>query len=589
MNYNTLKATLDSKCKELGETKKKLLIEKDMLNNLGIEKDKALSSIRKEMSSDFDLKLKEHRRELTAPATTTLEKLNNQKLQLASKFKLDYNSINEESVKTEYLKEFNVYTELKDITKEMGSTLKGMFGDGFKQRLDNVLSHEDFPLEVNSTAELYKKAKSINDSVKRIKKITPANGKIFDNFLKSSTLHDGDTTHHSMTHVLVIFILLFFLVLFGKYTLAPYLSIVVIIALNKFKKSRTALYALRDYQSIVSNINDLDNMINEEVRSLVVERKEQSRLDFTNKEKQLNKEVEDEENKLRILDNKAKASFEFDDILYKRKEYDLDNHIDSKSNNLKASIKSLDDKILVLNKDINSINENMNKILGELKSQYFNNTICESNILKTDFLLDIIGDKPIIWRFPKKSILFIYDDLEVMTTLLKIIMLQTFSRISPFFIKFDLVDTVYACDHFNDFIMEDKSIFNNIDDVKDIRLVIDRYVTLTKKRKQKLFKGFEDIDSYNSFMLEQESIPESFNFLVMLTYPDAFFKDEALKTLMRIGSPAGNYSIFCIESKALKDTEIDKIEVLDAVDVIYTLTNGDIRVKSKDYISKAFS
>lgn len=84
-------------------------------------------------------------------------------------------------------------------------------------------------------------------------------------------------------------------------------------------------------------------------------------------------------------------------------------------------------------------------------------------------------------------------------------------------------------------------------------------------------------------MVESDSLTENYNFLFYLNSNMDIVKDPKMMAVLRNGSMMGIFPHLLISNDVFRDMKERATDLVNAVDTIYTLQNGSIFKRAKDF------
>lgn len=247
-----------------------------------------------------------------------------------------------------------------------------------------------------------------------------------------------------------------------------------------------------------------------------------------------------------------------------------------------------------LSAQIGEVQEQLHVALENLAGEFTPQTPLEQNTLPEEYLFDVVGDKPIVFKLPRKSALFFYTTDDVAMNFQQLIFMQTIRRISPSLVTFHVHDTKYMC---KDFLLfeGDKSIPNtdwiklSISD-KDVSDSINQcnvdFVTL-----RKTIRMYSDLFEYNDAMIEMDNPTEPFNFIFSFRPSSNVLDSINYKQLVKNGYTCGYFTYIFIPLKDLEEGKDAQhlSSLVEDVSSIYKLTDEALSVMSKSYCKNFLS
>jgi hypothetical protein len=297
--------------------------------------------------------------------------------------------------------------------------------------------------------------------------------------------------------------------------------------------------------------------------------------EYTQKRKKLSEDLSSISYKLDHAEEHVLSSFVFDEESVKNK---LLEPLKQKEKELEETLsevhhfRSMQSSI---QKEGQDIERKLQEELTKLESSYM--TYNPDNLKTTfdlKFLLDIKGNTPKYFELKKDSYFFIYDEEEESETVDKFISLlfyQLRCKLMPTSYVLKLWDSENLGVAFRNFQKEEVGI-NIVTLTEEIPENLEDLFATFKRRWKSDINSFEDIIAYNDYMLEIESIAETFHFLIILQPPDEIVKKEYFSRLLKFGPKLG---LFILIFQDIKKMRKELIPLLKDSGKIGTFTNGE--------------
>lgn len=261
---------------------------------------------------------------------------------------------------------------------------------------------------------------------------------------------------------------------------------------------------------------------------------------------------------------------------------------------LKCDLATAEKKRDELSAQIGEVQEQLRLALENLAGEFTPQEPLEQNVLPEEYLFDVVGDKPITFKLPRKSALFFYSSDEVAMNFQQLLFIQTIRRTSPSLVTFHVHDTEYMCKNF--ILYEGDKSTPNVDWIKlsisekDVTDSINQcnvdFITL-----RKTIRMYSDLFEYNDAMIEMENPPEPFNFIFSFKPSSSVLSSTNFKQLVKNGHTCGYFTYIFIPLKDLEEgNDAQNLSSLaDDVSSIYKLTDDSLNVMSKAYCKNLLS
>ena len=128
-----------------------------------------------------------------------------------------------------------------------------------------------------------------------------------------------------------------------------------------------------------------------------------------------------------------------------------------------------------------------------------------------------------------------------------------------------------------------KQLFQIITDKSATKDFLEKSNSELDRKVGAILRNYNDIEEYNTAMVESDSLTESYNFIFYLDPALDDVKDSNLTTLLKNGGIVGIYTHLCINMQSFKEMQDSAAEIIKRVNTVYVLQNGSIYKKAKDF------
>lgn len=128
-----------------------------------------------------------------------------------------------------------------------------------------------------------------------------------------------------------------------------------------------------------------------------------------------------------------------------------------------------------------------------------------------------------------------------------------------------------------------KRLFRIVTSNDALKDVLDELDEEMARRKNVILRNYDSIADYNVAMVESDSLTENYNFLFYLNSNIDIVKDPKMMAVLRNGSMMGIFPHLLISNDVFRDMKERATDLVNAVDTIYTLQNGSIFKRAKDF------
>ncbi len=535
-------------------------------------------------------KLKEEEDKIAKPFKDKLLKLGERKAKLKATYDKNMNSINFNSYREDYEEELTIIGNAKDSINEIQETTKNVLGDRLGEALFKRLDNSKVELSVDDISELTKRLTKFQTNIDMLSRRSDRNYmEMFEEVLKKINPCKDESKEGSLQNDVFIYTgicagLSFLTVNF----LSPYL-VLGLFGLAGFNMYRTyAIYRLTlESKLLTDNIDAINSMVENSINEDMQEDREELDRIYNKKVKSIDQQIAHQEELLNDKILEVRDSFEFNDD-YIRQKYDMTkSNLREEAKRAENSITQIEFEISKIQKTINELTKQLNSLSEGLADYYLDvNRYGTEFILDNKFLIDMENNEPVFWKFPHTSCLVIYDSEEEVTEFVKLISVQLLNRLNPCALSIDYWDIKNLGMNMQCFNYLAKNLYNICGETKEVEESLSSISEVLKKRGPTIRREHNDILEYNQYMLDMESVPESYNFLFCINVNSRVFEKEEMERLLLKGSEVGLYPIIFLSLEELKELKQTGEKLLDACCNTYNLSGGRIVNRAKRFYQK---
>ena len=190
---------------------------------------------------------------------------------------------------------------------------------------------------------------------------------------------------------------------------------------------------------------------------------------------------------------------------------------------------------------------------------------------------------------PKESCLFLYNKVDEVANFIKLLCVQLRIKMSPMNLLISVIDPeglgvqYLPLDTSNSEDESIKQLFQIITDKSATKDFLEKSNSELDRKVGAILRNYNDIEEYNTAMVESDSLTESYNFIFYLDPALDDVKDSNLTTLLKNGGIVGIYTHLCINMQSFKEMQDSAAEIIKRVNTVYVLQNGSIYKKAKDF------
>lgn len=591
MEYNEIRASMDSCRRNISALKKQI--------RSNVEEQQSCKNASRKIEENYQLELREqHKKALNAylqDKTKDLEEQLSQKESAHQKLKQDYDDKKSELEN----KDLNsLYTGSDDITAEIRASLAILqeqlsfaISPRFQAVLEQQMQITHADLEISKVQEIIQ---YFNKQSKHVEKLSKSSfvDKLIDKLLSILKISLDDTSSkEGKIQISIIFVAVFVIMLLTAKVVFPiyflFLIILFVYNIHKHYCIYSALIAqkvVKDNLALIeSNLRDRANTkLREEIK--VLDNQFLPQLD------QLNSEIMSLRDEISSVSLQETNNFHYDDSA-SRESYMNSQKINSKHlEELQEAAQGLNSQLQEKNQLYRELGQQLKAVAGDIQERYLNyNKIGESVIFDTQFIVDIENAKPIFFMHPKESCLFLYNKVDEVANFIKLLCVQLRIKMSPMNLLISVIDPeglgvqYLPLDTSNSEDESIKQLFQIITDKSATKDFLEKSNSELDRKVSAILRNYNDIEEYNTAMVESDSLTESYNFIFYLDPALDDVKDSNLTTLLKNGGIVGIYTHLCINMQSFKEMQDSAAEIIKRVNTVYVLQNGSIYKKAKDF------
>ena len=561
MEYNEIRASMDSCRKNISSLKKQI--------RSNVEEQQSCRNSVKKIEENYQLEIREQKKAaLNAylqEKTRGLESQLEQKESVFQQLQQDYNQRESELCSKD---PSSLYTGSDDITAEIRASLAIL-----QEQLSLAISPR-----FQAALEQQMSTAQANIQINKVQDITKVS-------------LDDNTTKEGKLQVGAIFLIVFLVMLItAKFMFPVYVLFLIILSAYNMHKHYCIYSALVAQKLVKDNLALIERDLRDKANAKLQAEKDELSRQYQPQLDQLNTEINALRDKISNVSLQETNNFQFDGSA-SREAYMNSQKVNKKHlEELIETAQSLNAQLQEKNQLYHELGQKLHNIAGDIQEKYLNyGKIGESVIFDTQFIIDIENSKPIFFTHPKDSCLFLYNKQEEIANFIKLLCVQLRIKLSPMNLQVAVVDqqslgVQYLVMDTSD--SEDeavKQLFRIITDklqaddtIADLNAEVDHRVGT-------ILRNYEDIEEYNTAMVESDSLTESYNFLFYLDPTLEEVKGSAMTSLLKNAGLVGIYSHICINLQDFREISDSAAEIVKRVSTVYVLQNGSIYKKAKDF------
>lgn len=545
---------------------------KNYNTRLSQEKHAALEKAKAAATNDLKAKLSEKKKEMH---------------ELEETHKSNLANMNEEEILEDFRGEQELYNEMKETVQDTNDKLAQHVGNRLKIELLRQLGAQKVELsqeELDSFIDYFN-----NVNAKLEKMYNGPLSKLYNKYEEIvDTLSEKRIVENDLNKIILFVLCAIIGYLFAKFMMPIY--VVALISYFVFNLYRS--YRLYETVLVLKTVQDniqaiearLEQMVSEELRQRV----EAENVHYDTVKQKIKEQCDILEVEIDEALKKCQEEFVFDSDkmqtdfdICKQSNEDKKLRLETRNAELEQEIKELSNELLEKNKMLSTMVDELPKKLLSPK------IIGESKLFDCKFLMDVENGKPVYFEHPKKTSLFLYDDVADVNNFIKLVVYQLRANINPYNFKVTLIDKKHLGNDFQGFVdMKYSTLFQILSSDNTVTEMLDTTRLVLSKRITNIKSTFKDIDEYNKSMIVSKSVTENYQFIFYLDMDSSAADNEVIQQLMFAGSDVGFY-FHAFQQKDLfyKDTSAS-LQLLTKIGAVFLIEKGKVTTKSRDFIKE---
>lgn len=590
MKYDEVKQALRQASIELQSKKTEKTNVEGQVRNIRSRSDSILTEMNDAIEKAKGEKLKAEEDKIAKPFRERLDKLSKKKVRLRETYEKNRDGINFNEYSEYYKDDLEIVNSARESLSEIESTTKDILGDRLGSALFTRLDNSTVELSIDDLSELTTRLTKFQKNIEILSRTEGKNYMaVFDDLLRKVNPCKDETKEGAVTNDVFMYTGICAAISFLTVNfLSPYI-VLGIFGLGGFNLYRTyAIYRLvLESKLLTDNVDTINNMIEDSINSdMQADKDELDRL-YNKKVKTLDKQIAEFEGQLNDRIMETRSNFEFDDSAIRQK-YDMTkSNLKQEQKRAEQSIIQIDLAIGKIQKNINELQKHLNSLSEGLADYYLaTDRYGTEFLLDTKFLIDVERNEPVWWEFPSDSCLIIYDNPREVTEFIKLISVQLFNRLNPTAISVDYWDIKNLGMDVQCFNALDKNLYNICGESSEVEESLSALSEVLKKRGPNIRREHNNILEYNQYMLDMESVPESYNFIFCTNVNSRLYEKEEMERLILKGPEVGLYPLIFLSISEFKELKKTSEKLLDNCSTAYSLANGRINNRAKKYYQK---
>lgn len=592
MDYAELKKSYDAARKEqLSADKELTRITKD-LNNLTKQYSLIDRMYEKSEASFKEKELEAFRNKIVHPYHEKSEKLQSKLESLRTAYEKKRSGITYDNLLSQYSTKQEILNDVREESRILQTHLEDVVGSVFYKKLVNCLESQEMQFTEENLESLIQ---YFNNSEKVLESMNSRHSWVLDMMddveknLSDNTENDDFNKVRIVSSVGIATALL----LFGNVTLPVIMILLFIYSIFTILRNYQVYQILIVQKAVQENINRIDELLKKQVEDEVNERIRVLDDEYLSEISKTEDDLRSNDRKIQEVLQKADTEFIYDDSTVKlRKNAEIEKLDRQKS---ALMVQQSQQKAVVDEKTVRvkELSEKLDEMLSDIRDQYFKG-VGTSKIFDPIFLFDIDAarNKPIFFKHPQTSCLFLYTDADDVPNFVRLLSLELRVKLNPFSLVIAVVDmknmgqdyVYFTSDESEDLPGGTKSVFSIIALEEDLKKYIEKFSSDLLRRQANIRREFTTIKVYNEKMIELKSLTESYQFIFVTDPETSYLSNPDVTKTLRVGGDLGVFQHLFINKDEFKNLGDTATNVLDAVGRVYYLESGKLFERAKDFV-----
>lgn len=587
------------------DLQKELNMCKSNLKNL-MQQDKTLEEEQNNIRKNFEINLsneeiralQKYTNEISEPFSKNVDLIEKELEDLTTKFNKELEGLTEDHLSDYYYDKQEMLEEMRKVLDILNEKIKDLLGDRFLNELDNQVNSISIEIPEENLEEI---CNYFDKESSDLEKIKEKDNKILSIEKIVGKVNNIGTILETGNKQLILIVLVILSIVFYfafKFVFPVYVLLLFLYAVYNVKLSNKirTIYILR--KAIQDNINEIENMYREKARIQLEEKRNSVQEDYETKKKDLEQELNEANDRLQSVLLSAKERFNFNDSKLKNELNDLLLINNNKRKRLQIQRLREEENLKLLNQKYLEAKEQFNLVAMGIKNEYLGyDRIGTTAILDNKFLIDIdkITKKPKFWQFNLNSNLILYDNITDVINFIKLIIVQLRTKLSPTCLNVSIYDSAFMCKDYLPFRDDsNENIMRFLISNDQLKEYVETLSELSIARINTIKKEFSNIIDYNQYMMNQDSIPESYTFFFIQDPDFNKILENKFTQILLNGGDLGIYFLLFMSKKEFYEGKEQSLELIKYCSKIFSFepdTQSDyegsniiIKARAKDYV-----
>lgn len=526
--------------------------------------------------------LKRHRSECTSPYEEKLQKAETKLNQLISEYDEKGASISFENLMQECSNKQDILSDIRKHSTVLSEQLKRLVGNRFYSVIMQSLDSQEIDFNTENLDELIQ---YYNRSEKTLESFASNDSTFYTVVEAVEDSMGNDSGITTVIGTLVLALLLFL----PTVVLPVVVFMLLVFAIFTVFRNYEVYHVLLVQKAVIDNIDKIDKHLKEQVEEELTNRRLELDNNYKPRIEKLKGLTEQLRSELQDVAANADNSFVFDDKeIELRKAADVEK-IDKQRSALLVQQRQKKELLAEKTKIVEELGKQLNDLLSSLKDEFMSG-IGKDVVFKPDFLFDIdtVKGKPIFFKHPQTSCLFLYTDTNDVYDFIRLISLELRAKLSPYNLNIITVDQRDMGQDLIYFTSSDEeegatSAFSILTTDDDVKSLIKDTSTDLLRRQDNIRREFGTIEKYNEEMVRMNSLTELYEFQFIIDPSHSYLQSLDSQRCLRIGGSLGVFiHLFISKAKFSEMKETDAI--MDAIGKVYYLEDGNYYERAKDFV-----
>lgn len=503
--------------------------------------------------------------------------------------------LTEENLMADCSDKQSILVEVASASNSLRKLIIEILGERFYNELDRQMQT---PVAIDDLEQLQSIVSYFNSCELEIEQISKHSGKVtrfvnkFQNVVGGIKVEKLSTKSNADYFIVVLVLVLVFIGF--KYVAPVYVMLLAVGAVINLMRHYKIFKILLVQKTVRDNVSRIEEMLRQEVLEELDRRLEDAEQRYQAEVDRINAELDEIEEQIEQVTQQAEREFSFDDTKV-RNNHDIEiAGIDQKIDKLNEDLADIEGKLNEKNRLLLEKKQMINSQAMALQKKYLDpEHIGEDYQFDVKFLVNVRDSKLEFFEHPESSCLFLYSDYEDMQAFVRLMLLQLRIKLNPFAFNVDIYDQITAGKDLIRFKPDNKEdkpsieiLFRVFSEEEKFTKEVENYKAELDRRTLIILREYRSIKEYNKFMLDIDSLTESYKFIFVLDPPNSLLGNPKLLQQCTVGGSLGIfYHVFVKEENFYRAGDSTP-EILDAFGKIYIMEKAGPKSKAKTFIEE---